>query len=192
MFLQTIPLALMGYVILFGDLITGIEVLKSATPSRPDEKIDINLTRSHYALAIRNGLMALFAPFFPTQGALWTGVHVIIVQRWTEGRRAIDSLFSGISSYYGLGTPLLYMVLPLVTLLKPLMPIALALTLMLTGFACFYVAIGLVHTRIERGTALLIAFAIAFFSPWQGIAVAVVATLTLVGFRPVQPPENID
>ena len=192
MFLGTVPLALMGYVILFGDLITGVEVLKSATPSRPDEKIDINLTRSHHSLGIRNVLMALFAPFFPTQGIMWTGVHVIIVQRWAEGRRALDSLFSGISSYYTFGLPVLYLILPFVTALKPLMPIALALTLMLTGFACFYVAIGLVHTRIERGTALLIAFAIAFFSPWQGIAVAIIATLTLVGFRPVQPLENAD
>ena len=156
----------------------------------PIEKIDINLTRSHHSLGIRNVLMALFAPFFPTQGVLWTGVHVIIVRRWAEGRRALDSLFSGISSYYTFGLPVLYLVLPFVTALKPLMPIALALTLMLTGFACFYVAIGIVHTRIERGTALLIAFAIAFFSPWQGIAVAIIATLTLVGFRPVQPPEN--
>ena len=191
LFVETAPLALMGYVILFGDLITGVEVLKSATPSRPDEKIDINLTRSHLSLGIRNVLMALCVPFFPTQGALWTGVHVIIVQRWAEGRRAIDSLFSGISSYYTFGIPVLYLILPFVTALEPLMPIALALTLMLTGFACFYVAIGIVHTRIERGTALLIALAIAFLSPWQGVAVAVLATATLVGFRPV-PPEQPD
>ena len=190
MFLEVMPLALMGYVILFGDLITGMEVLRSAMPSRPDEKIDINLTRSHLALGIRNLLSALFAPFFPTQGALWTGVHVLIVQRWGEGRRAMDSLFSGISSYYSLGIPVLYLLLPVVTALKPLMPIALALTLILTGFACFYVAIGIVHTRIERATALLIAFAIAFFSPWQGIAVAIFATLTMVGLRPVARDGN--
>ena len=164
LFVEIGPLALMGYVILFVDLITGVEVLKSATPSRPDEKVDINLTRSHLALGIRNVLMALFAPFFPTQGALWTGVHVIIVQRrWAEGRPAIDSIFSGILSYYTFGIPVLYLILPFVTALESLMPIALALTLMLTGFACFYVAIGIVHTRIERGTALLIALAIAFF-----------------------------
>ncbi len=190
MFLEMLPLALMGYVILFGDLITGMEVLKSAIPSRPDEKIDINLTRSHLALGIRNLCSALVVPFFPTQGALWTGVHVIIVRRWAEGRRAMDSLFSGISSYYSFGIPVLYLLLPVVSALKPLMPIALALTLILTGFACFYVAIGIVHTRTEQGTVLLIAFAIAFFPPWQGMAMAVFATLTLVGLRSVSREDE--
>ena len=185
LFLSAFPLALMGYVILFGDLITGVEVLKSAMPLRPDEAIDIDLNRTHHALGIRNGLAALFAPFFPTQGALWTGVHVLIVRRWAEGRTALDSLFSGISSYYTFGVPILYLALPVVTALKPLMPIALALTLILTGFACFYVAVDIVRTRIERGTAVLIAFAIAFLSPWQGMGVAILATLTLVGLRPV-------
>ncbi len=187
MFVETVPLALMGYVILYGDLITGIEVLKTAIPERPDERIDINLSRSHYSLAIRNALMALAAPFFPTQGSLWTGVHVIIVKRWGQGRTAIDSLFGAISSYYLLGIPVGFLVLPIVTALEPLMPIALALTLTLTGFACAYVAIGLVHSQAERGATLLIAFAIAFSPPWVGMAVAVIATVALVGFRPDRP-----
>ncbi len=186
MFLAMMPLALMGYVILFGDLITGVEVLKSAIPSRPDEKIQIDLTRSHLSLGIRNIFMAIFAPFFPTQGALWTGVHVIIVRRWAEGRKAMDSLFSGISSYYSLGLPVIYLLLPVVTVLKPLMPIALALTLILTAFTCFYVAIGIVSTKIEQGTALLIAFAIAFYPPWQAIMVAILASFILVGFHPLE------
>jgi hypothetical protein len=108
-------------------------------------------------------------------------VHVLIVQRWAQGPRVMDSLYSGISSYYVFGIPGLYFLLPLVTLLKPLMLVALALTLILTGFACAYVAIGIVHTRVERGTVVLIALAIAFFPPWQAMGVAILATLLLVG-----------
>ncbi len=140
MFLDAVPLALMGYVILFGDLITGTEVIRLAKPARPDEKITVDFNRSHLSLAIRNGLMAICAPFFPAQGSLWTGVQVIIVQRWSEGRQTMDSLFTGISSYYVFGIPVLYLALPLLTALKPLMGIALSLTLVLTGFACAYVA----------------------------------------------------
>src|SRR5690606_20305935 len=100
MFIKGIPLALITYVILFGDIVTGNEMIREGMATRKDEHIDINPNRTHLSLAIRNGLMGLFAPFFPTQGALWTGVHVIIVQRWKQGRRAMDSLHSGLVSYY--------------------------------------------------------------------------------------------
>jgi hypothetical protein len=183
MFVDGVPLALMGYVIVFGDLITGIEVLRAAESDRPDEKIDINLNRSHFSMCIRNLLMGLFAPFFPTQGCLWTGVHVIVVQSWREGRQVMDSLFGGIASYYVFGIPLLYLVKPLVTGLKPMMGIALSLTLVLTGFACAYVAMGIPRTQIERGVAVLTAVALAIFSPWIGMAIGIAAVLLLVGIR---------
>jgi MFS family permease len=176
-----IALALMGYVILFGDLVTGIEVLKAAVGDRPDEKISIDVNRAHLSIAIRNAIMAIFAPFFPSQGCLWTGVHVIVVQRWREGRGAVDSLFSGISSYYIFGIPVLYAITPLVVGLKPLFGIALSLTLVLTGFACSYVAMALPKTPIERGVVLLTGTTLAVFSPWVGLTVGIVATLTLVG-----------
>ena len=68
-----IVIALMGYVILFGDIITGIEVIRTAEKARPDEKIDVNLNRTHFSLSVRNLIMAFTCPFFPTQGILWTG-----------------------------------------------------------------------------------------------------------------------
>jgi len=187
MYWDTLPLAAMGYVILFGDLITGVEVLKLGTPARPDEKIDIDLNRAHFSLGIRNVLMSIFSPFFPTQGTLWTGVHVIVVQRWMEGRKGMDSLYSGIASYYVFGIPLLYMIRPLVTALQPLFSVALSLTLVLTGFACAYVSMGLQRTTIERGVVILIGVCLAIFNPWAGMGIAIVATFTLVGFRNPEP-----
>jgi hypothetical protein len=189
--LDVIILAVMGYVILFGDLITGNAVIKAAQPARPEEKIDINNDRSHYALAIRNFVMAIFAPFFPTQGTLWAGVHVIIIERWKEGPKQMQSLHSGIASYYVFGVPLLYLVLPLVTGLQPLMGIALSLTLVLTGFACAYVAMGITTHPIERGVALLTAVTLALFAnqPWIGMVVGIVSTILLVGFTsPAEVP----
>ena len=167
--------------ILFGDIITGTEIIKAAEKARPDEVIDVNTNRSHISLAIRNAVMALVAPFFPYQGALWTGVHVVIVQRWTDGRKSMDSLFSGIHSYYVFGIPLLYFCLPMVTALKPLMGVALSLTLVLTGFACAYVAMAIPRSAIERGVVLLTAVSLAVFSPWVGMAVGIGATILLVG-----------
>jgi len=180
---DVLSLAFIGYVVLFGDMITGIAVLESAIPARPDERIDIDVTRTHLSTGIRNAAMGLFVPFFPTQGILWTGVHVIIVNRWAEGRKAMDSIFDGIGAYYLWGLPILYLLLPLVTALRPLLPIALALTLVLTGFACGYVSLDMVEGRAARGTIVLGGVALAVFSPWVGLLVATLAVLALTGRR---------
>lgn len=178
-----LSLTFIAYVVLFGDMITGIAVLESGIPARPDEAIDIDVTRTHLSTGIRNAAMGLFVPFFPTQGILWTGVHVIIVNRWTEGRKAMDSIYTGIGSYYLWGIPILYLFLPLVTALRPMLPIALALTLVLTGFACAYVSIEMVKGRTGRGTVVLGGAALALFSPWLGLVVAALAVLLLTGWH---------
>jgi hypothetical protein len=168
---------------LFGDLVTGNAVLAEAQEKRLDQPIEINTNRSHLSIAIRNVVMAITAPFFPTQGTLWTGVHVVIAERWKQGKGAVENLHSGIQSYYLMGLPVLFLALPLLTGLKPLMGIALSLTLVLTGFACSYVAMAMPRDNTERGTVLLIAMGLAVFSPWVGLAIAVGATLLLTGWN---------
>lgn len=191
MIISAIPLAIIGYVLLFGDLITGSEIIKISQPARPDEKLDVNLNRTHLSIGIRNAISLIVAPFFPTQGTLWTGVQVIIAQRWAEGKGGMQSFFSGTASYYVFGIPLLYMCAPLLAGLEPLMPIALSLTLVLTGFACAYVAMGLQRTNAERGAVIIIGSAIAFFSnPWIGMIVAVLTTIGLIGFSDPDPEEH--
>lgn len=188
MLAQSVPLALIAYIILFGDLVTGNEVLRDGMSVRKDEHIDINLNRTHFSLSIRNGVMALVAPFFPTQGAVWTGVHVIVVQRWKQGPAAMNSLHSGLASYYLMGLPFIYFLLPLVTGLKPLLGIALSLTLVLTGFACAYIAMSIPRSNASRGTVVLIGASLAFFEPWIGLLIGVVATLGLVGWDTSDDP----
>ncbi|MBV1900161.1 MAG: hypothetical protein KUG56_00665, partial [Kordiimonadaceae bacterium] len=140
-----------------------------------------SINRSHLSIAIRNGLMAIFAPFFPTQGCLWTGVQVIVVEKWKEGSDRMESLIGGISAYYLYGIPVFIIFLPLLTLLKPFMFIALLLTLILTGFACSYVAIAMVTDRTERGVMLMTAVTLAFFDPTLGLAVGLLGSLLLIG-----------
>jgi hypothetical protein len=188
MFLKTIPLALITYVILFGDMVTGNEVIREGLKARHDEHIDINPTRSHLSLSIRNLLMAVLAPFFPTQGTLWTGVHVIIVQRWKQGRETMNSLHSGMASYYLMGFPLLFLFLPLLTGLKPLLGIALSLTLVLTGFACAYIAMSIPRNNASRGAVVMIGAGLTFFEPWIGLLFGIVTTILLVGWDRNQDP----
>lgn len=193
MFLQGIPLAIITYVILFGDMVTGNEVIRDGFTARQDEHIDINPTRTHLSVGIRNAIMGVVAPFFPTQGTMWTGVQVIIVQRWKQGKDNMNSLHSGLASYYLMGIPLLFFLLPLLTGLQPLLGVALSLTLILTGFACAYVAMSIPQNNTSRGTVVLIGCALAFFEPWIGLSFGILATILLVGWdvnRNIIPHED--
>jgi len=181
MYLEAIPLVIIGYTLLFGDLITGTEVLNDAQTQRPDEPLDVNLDRSHLSIAVRNFLGLLINPFFPTQGALWTGVHVVIAERWKKGPKEMPSIFDGLGSYYLMGIPFLYVTLPFITLMKPLMQMALTLTLILTGFACAYVAMAIPKTNSEMASALLIAVFITFFSAWVGLLMGILLSIFVVG-----------
>ncbi|MCD1631914.1 hypothetical protein [Marinobacter shengliensis] len=49
-------------------------------------------------------------------------------------------------------------------------------TLVLTGFACAYIAMSIPRDNASRGTVVLIGAALAFFEPWQGLLLGVVAT----------------
>ena len=181
MYLEATPLVIIGYTLLFGDLITGTEVLNDAQTHRPDEPLDIDLDRSHLSVAVRNFLGLLINPFFPTQGALWTGVHVVIAERWKKGPKEMPSIFDGLGSYYLMGIPFLYVTLPFITLMKPLMQMALTLTLILTGFACAYVAMAIPKKNSEMASALLIAVFITFFSAWVGLLMGILLSIFVVG-----------
>ncbi len=161
-YLAALPLAFISYLLLFGDLLTGMALVESGQKHRPDDVIKFDLNRSHYALSIRNGLMAILAPFFPTQGILWAGAQVIVVERWKEGRQAIESLFSGISAFYYYGIPLLVLFLPVVTFLKPFMPIALMLALTMTAVACFRLAFQIADDNRNRIITLIIAMILTY------------------------------
>ena len=181
MYIEALPLVIIGYTLLFGDLITGTEVLNDAQTQRPDEPLDVDLDRSHLSVAMRNFLGLLVNPFFPTQGALWTGVHVVVAERWKKGPKEMPSIFDGLGSYYLMGIPFLYVTLPFITLMKPLMQMALTLTLILTGFACAYVAMAIPKKNSEMASALLIAVFITFFSAWIGLIIGILLSIFVVG-----------
>ena len=183
MYLEVLPLVIIGYLLLFGDFVTALEVIKEGQDKRPDEIIDIDINRSHNSVGIRNAIGAIINPFFPTQGALWTGVHVVVAEQWKKGHKQMPSIFDGIGSYYLMGIPFLYFTLPFVTLMQPLMVMALTLTLILTGFACAYVAMSIPNKNSEMATALLIAFFITFYSAWVGLLIGLLLAIFVDGFE---------
>jgi len=182
--LNTVPLAIMVYIITFGEIIIAETLVKDANQKRPDEKIIINHNRTHYALGIRNIVqMLLTGAFIPLHGPSWTGMTVFLTERFKNSmRKEIDSLYSLTINYYWGALPFVFLT-PVVTLMIPIMPVALSIALLLTGFACAYVSMSMVHNNVERGLALFIAMFTAFKGAAWGLGIGILAYLLLVGFK---------
>lgn len=189
-FIASFPLALITYILFFGDVVTGNEMIEQAQKSRSDEKLEINSSRAHMATGVRNIAMGVIAPFFSTQGVLWTGIQVILLKRWTQGRDKVDSIFDSIGSFYVFGLPILFVLLPLVTLLQPLLPVALAVTLILTAFACATLALSLVQDATERGAMVITAMAFSVFEPWIGLLIGLITIAALCGISVFKPSKE--
>ena len=185
MYIDALPLVIIGYILLFGDIITGKAILGDAEKERPDEPLDVDVNKVHLSIAIRNFLGLIANPNFPTQGALWTGVHVVVAERWRKGPKEMPSIFDGLGAYYLMAIPLLYVTLPFVTLMQPLMNIALNLTLVLTGFACAYVALAIPKTNAEMASALLIGLLVAFSGEyvWAALLIGILLSVFVVGLN---------
>src|SRR5690606_21363225 len=114
-------------------------------------------------------------------GALWAGVHVVGVSRWRQGPQAMRDLHSGLRSYFMMGLPAIYFVLPLLTGLQPLLGVAPAITPGTTGCARAYIRAGTPPRHAERGSAVLGGVALSLFDPWIALAAALACWWLLVG-----------
>lgn len=147
MFLIALPTVFATYLVLFGDVIQSKALLDEADQARPDEKIDYQPDRAHLIFGGRNALMAVFGPDVAMCGPLWAAMHVVILERYREGRKVMDSVFGGSGSFrWGTNTGLLLM--PIVTLVQPILGVALALTLLIQGYVS--VRIGILAARSQR------------------------------------------
>lgn len=147
MFFTGIPTALATYIVLFGDVLQSKALLQEADAARPDEAIDYDENRAHLLFGGRNALMSVFGPDVAMCGPLWAAMHVVIIERYKEGKQAMHSIFGGAGSFrFGTNTGLLLM--PIVSLVQPILAVALALTLLIQGYVS--VRIGVLEARSQR------------------------------------------
>jgi hypothetical protein len=180
MFLSALPLAFAAYLVLFGDVLQAEAILKEADEIRSDEKIDYNANRAHLIFGGRNTIMSIFGPDVVMCGPLWAAMHVVIVERYKKGRKAMDSIFGGSGSFrWGTNTGLLLM--PVVTLVKPILGIALALTLLIQGFVS--VRIGIMESRSQKdlGIAGVIAAILVIKGATWAFAGGIILTFLVYG-----------
>lgn len=162
--LLAIPTALIAYVIAFGDIIIGFSLVKRADDIRTDEVIEENVDRVHLVTALRNALHSIFAPWPGLAGPLWTAAHATLAERYAMGRKSMDSIYSGGGTFWISGMLALFM-LPLVTFFKPVLPIALSLTLILTAYICILVGVEQLKNSTERGVAGIVAITLSMPDP---------------------------
>ena len=87
------------------------------------------------------------------------------------------------------------LIVPLVTLVEPILPIAMAMTLMIQAFGSFYVGINMCRTNTERGVAGITAGAIATCSnPAYGlfIGVALAIIMEYIGMSKKERRANVE
>lgn len=175
-FLLAIPTALIAYVIAFGDIIVGNTLTERVDHIRTDEKIDDNVGRIHLVTGIRNVLHAVLAPWPGLAGPLWTPVHATVAERYGRDRTAMQSIFSGAGTFWIFGFLALF-ILPLVTIFKPVLPIALSLTLVLTGYICIMVGIEQLKSSTERGVAGIVAVVLAMPDPKSTVYAVIIGVV---------------
>mgnify|MGYP003625129479 FL=1 len=193
MFLTALPTALAAYIVLFGDVLQTKAILDEADEKRPDEKIDYDPNRSHLIFGGRNVLMSIFGPDVVMCGPLWAAMHVVIVERYKQGREAMQSIFGGSGSFrWGTNTGLL--LLPVVSLVQPILGVALALTLLIQGFVSFRIGIMEAKSQRDLGIAGIIAAILVIKGAAWAFGVGILLVLLIYGknFFKGDPDNNFN
>jgi len=173
-----IPTAVIAYIIAFGDIIVGQALLDRVDHLRQDEKIENNVDRVHLITAIRNLMHSFFAPYPGLAGPLFTGAMATIAERYRYGRSAMDTIYSGAGVFWIVAFLAIFM-LPLVTLFKPVLPIALSLTLLITGYLCISVGVEQIRNATAMGVAGTMGVVLAVYGAAYGLATGVILYLLL-------------
>lgn len=184
LFVDALPLALVCYVIAFGDFVTSETLLREATEVRKDEIIDFNSSRSNLVSGIRNIILAIIAPFPPLSGPLWVGMTVSVSMRYKEGKQAMKSLIGGMSSFR-IATFFSVICVPIVMFFRPLFPVGSSITLLFQAFVC--ARIGMEYCKTDRDkmiAGVMAAVLAARGSAWAlGVGIALNILLSNIEVR---------
>ncbi|MGL5935087.1 MAG: hypothetical protein ACRCZI_05645 [Cetobacterium sp.] len=176
LFIKGLPIVLSTYIILFGDMIQAQCLLENASKERPDEIIDYNSNRSHIIFGMRNVLMGLFSPTLTLCGPLAAAMQVVLCERYKNGEKTMNTIHAGAMSYR-YGTFCGYFFLPIVTLVKPILGIALATTMLIQGFVSVRVGVTKSKTINDLGIAGIMSAIIAFKGASWGITAGIILCL---------------
>lgn len=148
-----ISLAIVAYVLAFGDILVLQALVEEADVARPDEKIVVEVSRNHIICAIRNGILGLFLPYLPLAGPQWTGGQALVVNRYKSSTPEQEPSYWGGATSLFWGMSIAMMFHPIVQIILPAKDIGFALTLLIQGWLCIYIAFSMCTTNTQRGIA---------------------------------------
>lgn len=180
MIILGLPTVLATYIVLFGDILQSQALLSEADEARKDEKIDYNPNRAHMIFGGRNTIMSIAGPDVTMAGPLWAAMQVIVVERYKEGKKAMHSIFSGSGSFrWGTNTGLL--LLPIVSLVEPILGIALASTLLIQGFVSVRIGVFEAKSHRDLGIAGIVGAILATKGATWAFAAGIILCLVVYG-----------
>ncbi|MCP4347805.1 MAG: hypothetical protein GY795_20070 [Desulfobacterales bacterium] len=148
-----ISLAIVAYVLAFGDILVLEALIDDSNKSRPDEKIEFSVPRNHIITAIRNIVEGIHMPFLPLCGPQWTGGQALVVNRFKHSTPEQEPSYWGgaTSLFWGMSIAMVFH--PLVQIILPAKLIGFGLTLLIQGYLCTYIAFAMCTTNVQRGIA---------------------------------------
>ncbi|KOS60562.1 hypothetical protein FJQ98_01585 [Lysinibacillus agricola] len=180
MFISGLPTVLAAYIVLFGDVLQNKVLVDDGAAARPDEKLSYSPSRAHLIFGMRNSFMSILGPDVTMCGPTWSAMQVVMIERYKKGRKAMDSFFGGIGSFrWGTNTGLL--LLPIVSLVEPILGVALALTLLIQGYVSVKVGILEARSQTDLGIAGIIAAVLCIKGAAWAFAVGIVLCLLIYG-----------
>lgn len=181
LYVSAAPLVFAVYIVLFGELIQAEALIDEAREFRGgDEDIHFDANRNNMIVGIRNMGMSLLGPDISMCGPMWAAMQVVECERYKHGPEAMDSLFGGVASFRW-GTFTGYFFAPIVTLVKPILPIALSLTMLVQGYVAVRVGILKARTFNDLGVAGIIAAVLITREAAAAFAVGIVLCLLIYG-----------
>ncbi|KQL37351.1 hypothetical protein [Psychrobacillus sp. FJAT-21963] len=180
MFITGLPTVLAAYIVLFGDVLQTKALVEDGAAVRPDEKVEYSPSRAHLIFGMRNSVMSILGPDVTMSGPLWSAMQVVMIERFKKGRKAMDSIFGGVGSFrWGTNTGLF--LLPIVSLVEPILGVALALTMLIQGYAS--VKVGILESRSQRdlGIAGIIGAVLCIKGAAWGFAVGLLLCFLIYG-----------
>jgi len=147
-----ISMAIVAYILAFGDMLILQSLSAEINKARPDEHVLYSPTRNHIITSWRNVLEVLFMPYVVLCGPVWAGATAVVANRgMNSSKKELDTYWAAANSFNFGGLVLFFS--PIVVFLMPARFIGFGITLALQGYLCTYIAFEMCTNNIQRGIA---------------------------------------
>ena len=153
LWISGISLAIVAYILAFGDILVLETMIEDCNESRKDQVITFEVSRNHVITAFRNIFQGICVPFLPLCGPQWTGGQALVVNRFKHSTPVQQPSYWGgaASLFWGMGLAMIFH--PIVHIILPGKLIGFGLTLLIQGYLCIYLALSICSTNVQRGIA---------------------------------------